>query len=283
MIKFVIIYLVASAMPYTANAAILNADPTNLLSAFATAQDGDTIKVTGSFGHFALQNRSFKQRVILDATNATFTDTLTIQNVSGLFIVRGTFGSQTEALRTHRAVAIKNSSNVTFQHGTFIGNGSTAGVNASYGVTMVGSQAIHVYGGQMSNFRTGLTVASSRNVKLDNTSFVAMTSDGINISDSHFVTATANTCTGTVAYPGAHPDCIQLWSVLGNPPQSNISLVRNIANGATQGFTTFNAQDGGGIRISMIENIVTTSHPQGFACYSCVDSVFRNNVVSTLP
>ena len=283
MLRLAIACLLAGALPFAANAAILNADSTNLLSVFAAARNGDTIKATGTFGSVALQNRTFTTRVILDATGATFTDSLSIQNVTGLTVLRGTFGSRTAMLRTGRAVGINRSANIKFQNATFIGNGPIAGSTASIGMTVTASNQVQISASRFNNLKAGLGVLSSTNVKIDSSKFTAMTSDGINIADSHFVTATANTCVGTVPFAGAHPDCIQLWSVLGNPVQSDIALLRNIARGATQGFTSFNSSDGGGLRISMIGNIVATSYPQGLACYACVDSVFTDNVLTTLP
>ena len=283
MLKPLIACCLTAAIPFAADAAILNADPTNLASVFARAQEGDTIKVTGTFGSYALQNRSWINRVTLDATNAVFTDTLTIQNVTGLNILRGTYGSKTAPMRSNRAVAINKSSSIRFLLGTFIGNGATTGEGAPYGMIVSSSQFIQVSANLFSNFRVGIGVASSKNIKLDSSKFVGMTSDGINIADSHIVTMTANTCVGTVAFAGAHPDCIQLWSVKGNPANSDIAILRNTARDATQGFTSFNASDGGGVRISMIGNTVATSYSQGVACYGCFDSLFADNVISTLP
>ena len=274
---------VFSIISTSASAAVLTADPTNLNAVFAAAQGGDTIKISGTFGAIWLQNRVFATRVTLDATNAVFANTLTIQNVTGLNVVRGTFGSETVAMRSTRSVIINNSDSIKFQANTFIGNGPTAGATANHGLMVRSSRNVDVSDGKFSNLMTGLGVLSSSNVRLDNSRFTAMTSDGINIADSHFVTATANSCSGTTPYAGAHPDCIQLWSLLGRPVQSDIALLRNYASGATQGFVSFDPQAGGGLRISMIGNIVSTSFPQGLACYNCVDSVFTDNILETLP
>lgn len=192
----------AGAYPCVASAAILSADPTNLTRVFAAAQDGDTIVATGSFGSLALQNRTFTTRVTLDASNAVFNDTLTIQNVVGLNVLRGTFGSRTAAMRSSRAVAINTSSNIKFQSNKFIGNGATTGKDASLGLTMLGSKTIQVSAGNFSNFRLGLGVITSTNVKLSSNKFIGMTTDGIKIANSHRVTATANSCNGTTPFLG---------------------------------------------------------------------------------
>ena len=109
-----------------------------------------------------------------------------------------------------------------------------------------------------------------------------MSSDGINIAGSHNVTATGNSCSGTVISAGAHPDCIQMWSIAGRPVQSDITLSKNIINGPTQGLTSFTEANGGGLRISIIDNIIATSYPQGIACYGCVDSIITGNILTTL-
>ena len=273
--------LFSSVISVSASAAILTADSTNLTRVFAAAKDGDTIKVSGTFKSIALQNRTFATRVTLDATDAVFADTVTIKNVHGLNILRGTFGSRTAMMRSLRTVAVQTSSNIKFQSNKFIGTGAIGTKDADIGLTIRDSKLVQVSGANFSNLRLGIGVNSSSNIKLGSNKFVEMTSDGINIANSHRVTATANNCSGTTIFLGAHPDCIQLWSVLGQPVQSDIALIRNVATGATQGFTSFNPEDGGGIRISMIGNIVSTSFPQGIACYKCVDSIFTDNVITT--
>ena len=269
----------------SASAAVLNANPTNFASVFAAARDGDTIKASGTFGAVSLRNRTFATGITLDATDAVFTNTMMIQNVTGLKVLRGTYGSRTQAMSSGRAIIVSTSANVTLQNNTFIGNGLTPGIGnlANHGVLVQSSNNVKVSAGNFSNLYTGIGVGSSTNVHLDSSKFTGMTSDGINIADSHFVTAIANTCVGSVPFFGAHPDCIQLWSLTGRPVQSDITLQGNYAYGDTQGFASYNPEAGGGLRISMIGNIVETTYGEGITCYNCTDSIFRDNLLSTLP
>lgn len=283
MLRSVIACILAGVLPVASHAAILDATPSNLNAVFAAAQGGDTINLVGTFGTSSFQNRNFATRVTINAAKATFTDTVTIQNVTNLTVFGGIFGSKTQPMRAWRTVIIKDSNWVKMQSNTFLGNGATAGIDATQGILVTTSSNIQVSAGTFNNFKTGIGVMSSTNVKLDNSRFNAMTSDGINIVDSRFVTATANTCSAGTPYPDAHPDCIQLWSLAGKPVQSDITLLRNIARGATQGFTSFNSDDGGGLRIQMLGNTVATSYPQGIACYGCFNSLFSDNILSTLP
>ena len=275
--------LASSLFSSSASAAILYANATNLKTVFAAAKDGDTIKASGTFGSVALQNRTFATRVTLDATNAVFADSLAIKNVHGLYVLKGTFGSHTAYMRTMQAVTVTGSSKIKFHSSTFIGTGTIGTKNADSGMLITSSGQVQVSAANFSNLRTGMAVSSSTDLKLTTNNFYRMTSDGIQIADSHRVLATANMCSGGIPSPFAHPDCIQLWSGLGRPVQSDITLLNNVALGVTQGFVSFTPQWGGGLRISMIGNIVSTSFPQGIACYNCVDSIFTDNVLTTLP
>jgi hypothetical protein len=258
-------------------AAILSATPANFAAVFASANAGDTIKAVGSFGPMTLANRAFTKTVTIDATNAAFTNTLLLNNISRVTFLNGTFGSTTTATRTGRAVGLYQSNNVAFSKSKFIGN--TAGV----GLSVTESSQVVVSAGNFTGLKVGVGVTSSSDVRISSSRFTKMSSDGINIVDSHRVLATANQCSGTIATAGAHPDCIQLWSIAGNPVQSDITLTRNIVTGATQGLTSFTPAWGGGLRIIMMDNIISTSFPQGIACYACVDSIFTGNTLTTLP
>lgn len=269
------VYVFAISAP--AQAAIINVTGANLKSAFMAAKSSDTIIVTGAVGGLSLLDRSFAKAVTIDATKATFTDTLMISNVDGLKFIGGTFGSTTASMRNGRAVGVYDSSYVSFASPKVIGNG------LGHGISVVRSAEVVVTNGVFNDLRLGVGIISSERVRVTSGKFNRMTSDGINIADSHRIIANYNRCTGTAPSVGAHPDCIQLWSVLGNPVQSDVELAKNYAEGATQGLTSFNASAGGGLRISMTDNVINTSYPQGLACYACVDSLFSGNILRTLP
>ena len=275
------LFFVATAT--SANAAIIDVTGATLVAAFKTVNAGDTLRVTGDVASIALWNRSFTKTVTIDATAARFTDSLSIYNVNNLKVVGGVFGSTTTPLRTGRAVGVWDSANITFSKNTFVGPGVSGGATAGHGLTFSGVTRGSIISGTFSGLRLGIGVTSSSNVSLTSNRFTAMTSDGINIVDSHFVKANLNTCSAFAMFAGAHPDCIQLWSIAGNPVQSDVALLNNIVKGPTQGLTAFdNPAAGGTLRLSVIGNTVATSYPQGIACYNCVDGIFTNNVLTTL-
>lgn len=240
------------------------------------ARGGDTISLQGKFGATRLSNLNFASTVRVNAWNATFTDTLTLSGVNNLSFRGGKFGSSTASLRLGRAVSIYSSANIGFALPTVLGRSGGIGI---YGR---GTDNLNVSDGNFLGLKVGIVYDGVSRGLITANSIRRSVSDGINIVDSHFVTARGNNCSGGAPTPLAHPDCIQLWSIAGNAPQSDITLVNNYAYGPTQGFTSFDASNGGGVRISMIGNRVDTSFPQGIACYGCFDSVFADNVLTTL-
>ncbi len=266
-----------SASP--AAAAIIPANSVTLRSAFAAAQDGDTIKLTGIITKQTLSNRIFANGITIDATEALFGGTFALSGVGGVTVTGGLFGYLPGTWQDGQTVRVFNSSRVSFLSPVVTG----AGIGKELGLTVTKSQDVLIAGGQFSGLRLGVGFADVTNGSLTGNQFVGNSSDGINISNSRFVTASGNICRDSVPAVGAHADCIQLWSTVGLPMQSDISLLHNEAYGQTQGFTSFTPSTASGIRISMIGNRVDTSMPQGIACYGCFDSIITDNVLTTLP
>ncbi len=250
-----------------------------LRSAFAAAQDGDTIKLSGIITKQTLSNRSFANGITIDATEALFGGTFALSGVGGVTVAGGLFGYLPGTWQDSQTVRVVNSSRVNFLNPVVTG----AGIGKELGLSVTRSQDVIIADGQFSGLRLGVGFSAVTNGSLIGNSFTGNTSDGINIADSRFVTASRNICRDSAPSVGAHPDCIQLWSSAGLPMQSDISLLNNEAYGQTQGFTSFNPTTASGIRISMIGNRVETSMPQGIACYGCFDSIITDNVLITLP
>lgn len=267
------------ALAAPAYAASYVATSATLKSVFAKAGAGDTIVLNGTFGQTFLMNRSFATPLRIDARNARFEGTLTMRRLSGVSVTGGQFGDGTGSWQNAGTIRVQDSSHIGFTNPTLAGNG----LGASRGLTFTRTTDYQVSDGSFSGFRLALGATSTTNGVFANNAITRSTSDGINIVDSHKVVARNNSCSGGVPSPGSHTDCIQLWSLAGNPVQSDIQLLYNSAYGPTQGFTSFNPANGGGLRISMIGNRVDTNKPQGIACYACVDSIFTDNVLTTLP
>jgi hypothetical protein len=269
--------MAALGLAVPAYAVTLMATSSSFSSVFASANAGDTIVLSGRFGRLDLANRSFDTPLRIDATRASFSGPLNIVRLNGLSVTGGRFGPG--AWQNAGTIRVFESSNIGFTRPILTGDG----LGAARGLTFTNSDGFSVTGGSFSGFRLAIGVIESTDGLLASNRITRATSDGMNIVGSHRVTARGNVCSGGIPSAGAHPDCIQLWSIAGKPPQSDIRLLRNVANGPTQGFTSFTPANGGGLRISMIGNRVNTSMPQGIACYGCVDSIITDNVLTTLP
>ena len=259
------------------NATNYTADPTNFVSVFNGAQAGDMITLTGSFGRVTLADRSFVIPLQINASAATFSDTLLIKNVSGIDFTGGYYGSTTGGTHYNAAVAAYDDSSVSFDKAYVVG------ANIGTGIVVSGSTGVSVMDSTFSGLHSGVDVVGSTGAVLNHNRSINAASDGFDIANSHFVSVTNSSCTAGNPTAGSHADCVQLYSILGNPVQSDITVTDNYAHGATQGFTSFNPMDGGGLRIDISRNVVETSNPQGIACYACVDSRFTFNTVNTLP
>lgn len=268
----------ASAIAAPASAASFVANNANFDSVFAAVRSGDTIVLNGVFDQTVIANRRFTTPLRIDASRASFNGTLIIRSMQGVVVSGGKFGGG-GAWQNGGTIRVEQSDGIRFLSPQLTADGS----GKARGLTIRESSNFTVSNGSFSGFRIAMGSSSSRNGVFINNRITGATSDGMNIVDSHFITARNNSCSGGTPSAGAHPDCIQMWSLAGNPVQSDIKLLYNSASGYTQGFTSFDPDRGGGLRITMIGNRVNTSLPQGIACYGCYDSVITNNVLTTLP
>ena len=249
--------------------------PSTLVAAFNAAQGGDTLQLVGTFGAQSLRNRAFAQILTIDASSASFTDKFELDNVKNVRFSGGSFDLSGDAAWT-KGILLNGGQNV------YIDGVSVAGSGLQWGVSVVGTGNAQITNGTFSGLNAAVLFGSVTGGVASHNTITGAESDGIDIADSHFITASNNSCSSGLPGLGVHPDCIQLWSVSGNPLQSDITVINNRATGPTQGFTSFSG-GGGGLRLKFIGNAVNTSFSQGVACYDCIDSVIANNRVSTLP
>lgn len=263
--------IVTTALP--ASAATLTATAATFDAKLSSLAAGDTLALVGSFGEVRLMNRTFAQTVTLDASNATFTTAMVFDNVWNVALHGGTFNIGSNGAYA-KGVAVYNGANVYIEGITVNGGGTVD----QFGVTINGTHNAQVTFSKFNGLYSGIALGAVAGGFLAKNSFTASTSDGIDIADSHGVTASRNTCTGATPRAGAHPDCIQMWSVAGHALESDISVTYNTSIGAMQGFSDFDA----GQNITISNNIVSSSYAAGVACYDCINSTITNNSVSTL-
>ena len=257
------------AVSFVATSATLNAT-------LATMAAGDTVALVGTFGELRLQNRTFTRAITIDARQAVFTTTMVFDNVRGVSLSGGTFNIANNGAYA-KGIAVYGGSNIYIDGVTVNGGGD--GAVDQYGIAINGAYNAQVTNAKLNGLYSGIGMGQTTAGLIARNKITGATADGIDIADSHSVLASANSCTGGRPGPGAHPDCIQMWSIAGHALESDITVTNNAAYGPTQGFTDFDA----GLRINISHNVVNTSYSQGIACYSCIDSTVSYNTMSTLP
>lgn len=255
-------------------AATLSATPTTLVAVFNAAAAGDTIRLAaGTYGRTALRDRRFATPLTINAADARFTSTLSFSNVEGVVLRGGRY--QVPAIQYARGITVSGGADISIEAPIVTGYATTQGVSVS------GARAITVVDGRFTGLKLGIGLTQVTGAELLRNEFSRMTSDGINIAGSHQVLARYNRCSDTRIEALAHPDCVQMWSITGWPPQSDIEVSDNVISGPTQGISSFNGSAGGIDRLTVQRNRIDTSYPNGIACQECRDAVITDNVLTT--
>lgn len=241
--------------------AVLAATPTTLNTVVTTAQPGDTIKlVAGSYPVLTIKKRNWSPALTVDATDATIV-----------------------------GVSIHTSSGINWVGGNIVGVIAPGDLARGSGFTADwDSSNISVTGVHFRDLRQGIGFDRVTGGKIVGNWFTAMTSDGIDVALSRNVVIDRNTCTDFRPLPGAHPDCIQLWSRPVVPPTADVTITNNSAVGTMQGITLSNhirygVDDGGFDRIVMRGNTILNVFAGGIGMGECRNCIVRDNNINSLP
>lgn len=231
------------------------------------ARPGQTITLpAGDHGALVLSNLRFDQPIRINASAARFS-----------------------------SIVIRSSRGITIDGGTVIGPGGR-----SYGVHVDRSTGISINGMAITGAHRGMVIARSVNVQAVGNQFVGLLSEGVNIAQSQRILIERNVCRnfnpiqptynadGSLLRDGDHPDCIQGWSRPDAPPTSDVRIIGNRAEGYMQGVFFGNhvrdgVDDGGFDRITIRDNIVRVSMPNGISLSAARNSEVINNQVLTIP
>ncbi|WP_439534301.1 PEPxxWA-CTERM sorting domain-containing protein [Polymorphobacter sp.] len=239
---------------------------------------GDTLKLQGQFDKLiGIKNSNYASAVTIDASAATISSGMQLTASSGINI---TGGAWQHAPGRIQSVTIRDSSNISFANTSFTGPATNSTGRA---IWVTGSSNVTVRDNSFDKIHTAVIFGNSSNSLVTRNKVTNMGSDGINVANSHRILISNNHCGGPAMAPGAHPDCIQLWGDATKPVQSDIVLLNNVAEGAMQGFTSFNPGEFSGQNIVFAGNLGALSYPQGISCYGCRDSLFLDNTLITLP
>lgn len=283
----------------------------SIAALLAQAKPGDTIVLpAGDYGPETIAGLTFSPPVTLDARALKSTN-ITFQDVTGLHVQGGTWANamgETWAGHTW-AVAVKcvRCHDVAFDGATFVGPPLDAPGRefAGYGLAFENSDHVAATHSKFTGFRMGLGFTVTSDFVARGNDFGFMTSDGVDVAQGWRGLIEDNTFHDTHIISKEHPDGVQLWSKPDAAPTSDIVIRRNRVTGATQGISGFDAPHkvaagtrlangrvlesaeivpyGGFDRITIEDNEVATSFPDGISLVNARGSVIRNNRVSTLP
>lgn len=251
----------------------------NLSNVLNALRPGDTLQVTGTFtSPLVIRNRDFGN-VTVQATGAVFQAGVLLNNVHNIRFDGGTYGRSDAGIAAWHTFRVDNSSHVSIANATVLGNGDNIGT----GILMANSRFVTVRDNQLSGHMTGIGVRSSSDALVVRNRIVGSTADGINIVDNQRVIVSSNSCSGFAPGVGAHPDCIQLWSINGKPLQSDIFVINNSSVGVNQGYLSTDPKTGSGTRLTFAGNYVLTTTFHGITCGNCTFSQIFENVIGNLP
>ena len=223
------------------------------------AKGGATVVLSGNQGVLTLKGKSWSPAITVDASNATFTG-IALDGVTGLRI----------------------------KGGTIIGPGGK-----SYGIGVQRSRDIAIDGMTITSAYRGVVINKSEDVTVRNTELTGLISDGIDIASSHRVAIERNICSkftprlatfdaAGVKTDGDHPDCIQGWSVLGQPPTSDVRVIGNRADGMMQGIFFRGTVNGGFDRLTIRDNEIHVGMGNAIFVEGARGAVIQNNRVSAV-
>lgn len=221
-------------------AATLPATPATFQATLFGAAAGDVVKLgPGTYARLSMAGKvarlwSAKNPVVIDGSDpAAVLEGLTIGNSSGVKIV-----------------------NVTL-------HGGSIGIIDSHDVTVKGFLCVGAT-------RNCVGVSRSQNVSVSFGEIIDAGSDGVDVAGSQHVDVSNIACYGSKPTPGAHPDCVQVYS---KPPYvplalSYVSVRDSVAVGDTQGFVMFgNAVTADHVVFSGLT--VMGRYPRGISMSNC--------------
>lgn len=238
------------------HAATGTATPATLQSMLNSARAGDTITLAaGDYAPVRVDSKKWSPAVTIEAGAARMTQ-VALNDVSGVIWRGGTFDGK-DTVRTAWSAG------------------------KSDHITVDGLKFSHY-------LRNGVVINESSDIRLVNNLISESGSDGFDIALSRRIVIDHNECRDATPTPGAHPDCIQLWSRPNAPPVADVTITNNTISGDTQGITGFNhvrggVDDGGFDRIRVEDNHVTVKYWHGITFYNCRSCIARRNRVDTMP
>lgn len=216
---------------------------TELMSALANAQPGDTIELApGNYGDVVIDGYKFTSTVSIRSQDpdapATF-DMLFIKNARFLtfdhIAVRHVLASGEPDWSS--AFRIDNSDHITVSNSEISGTADGSHTNDGQGLLVLDSSNVTLEGNVFHDLKTGLSVGRSEDIVVSRNTFVDIRSDGADFANVRRVVVEGNVFTDFhPAYSlGDHPDMIQVWNDGSYGDMSHIVISNNKLSQGTGG------------------------------------------------
>ena len=173
-------------------------------------------------------------------------------------------------------LSLENVSNLTLKGGSFTGGAYSL-------VTVADSDHITLTGfGCFSPVSACLTLARDTYAEVSQWQVTGSRGDGIDIAGSSNVNVHDGSCQGNVV-TATHPDCVQMWSLQGLPPQHIVVQHVNV-HGATQGIDNNPSVYGetGQTDIQFLDNTISTTASNCVLLIGVTKAVVTGNHCTTL-
>ena len=234
----------------------LEATPQTLQGLLDNAAPGDVIQlVSGNYPEIRLSRRDWSPAVTVEAGTARL-----------------------------RGVVMSDVAGLSWRGGIFDGENIVRN-----GINITRGQRLSIERASFTRYlRNGIGLSEVSDARVISNNFSEMGSDGIDIALSRRIVVDGTRCHDFKPTPGAHADCIQLWSRPTAPPTADITVINTVAAGDMQGVTAFNhvrdgVDNGGFDRIIFANNDIRITYVQALSLYDCRNCIARDNFVDTWP
>lgn len=243
--------LVFLAQPVWADIDVGDAD--ELKAAVARAEPGETIKLSpGIYDDLILRGIEGDTGQPITLTSADPSDPARISGLrvhkSKHLILEGLIFdyvfSPGDKLRM-RPFQVTNSQNIGIRNAVFDGDvakgvsPTSDGFGYAFGLSVRGSQDVHIENIEIKTFFKGLSVSNSQNVVVRNNNVHSLRMDGMNFSQVRDVRIEENRIHDFIRSPDSkdHADMIQFWTRRTTEPTENIVISDNILNSGAGLYT----------------------------------------------
>lgn len=261
-----------------------------LVAAATKAVAGDTISLaSGTYAGVVLQNLNPTGAITITSADPLHPAVLTDLNMVGssnITMSNLTFLTGNDATWYH--FTVNGSTNVTMSHVLFDGPGMTP-MQDTTGLLVRSSSNVTITGSEFKNLVFGVTFLGNSGIKVSDSYFHDLRSDGIRGGGNSHIVYTNNFFTNF--HPNAidHPDAIQLWTANETTAATDVLISGNVMVRGTTGsaFQGIFIKDEVGTlhysNVTVTDNVLLGGHYNGMTFDGVNNGLVTGNTVAGFP